>query len=90
MGGGSIFGEILNDFIDEFAKDVYENKSAVIYKELMVVLHSFVEFERLYLEISKPKVKEKTTKVESCDVISDAELERRAKNKASTVKARIV
>ena len=77
-----IFSQILNEFIDEFAKDVYENDSSVIYKELMVVLHSFVEFERLYLEVSKPKPKERIEEATSCDAISDEELERRAKNKA--------
>ena len=34
-------------------------KKANIYKELMVVLHSFIEFERLYLEVTKPLKKEK-------------------------------
>jgi TorA maturation chaperone TorD len=77
-----IFSEILNDFIDEFAKKIYENDSANIYQELMVVLHSFVEFERLYLEVSKPAKKDFVKPEASCDVISDEELERRAKNKA--------
>ena len=77
-----IFDQILNDFIDEFAKDIYENKNSKIYKELMVVLHSFVAFERLYLEVSKPVKKEKVQKEAPCEVISDEELERRAKNKA--------
>lgn len=54
-----IFAQILNDFIDEFAKDIYEHDKSNIYKELMVVLHSFVEFERLYLEVSKPPKKRK-------------------------------
>ena len=77
-----IFSQILNDFIDEFAKEIYENKNSNIYKELMVVLHSFAEFERLYLEVSKPAKKEIKKQEASCDAISDAELERRAKNKA--------
>ena len=77
-----IFSQILNDFIEEFAKDVYENENANIYKELMVVLHSFVEFERLYLEVSKPKAKKRVEEAASCDAISDEEQIRRAKNKA--------
>ena len=81
-----IFSEILNDFVDEFGRDVYENPSATIYKELMVVLHSFVAFERLYLEVSKPKPKERVEEAASCDAISDAEQERRAKNKALRAK----
>ncbi|MGA1933666.1 TorD/DmsD family molecular chaperone [Arcobacter sp. YIC-464] len=79
-----IFSSILNDFIDEFAKELYEHESAFIYKELMVVLHSYIEFERLFLEVSKPAPKEKIKKVESCDVeeISEEERERRERNKA--------
>ena len=46
-----IFAQILNGFIDDFAKDIYEHDKSNIYKELMIVLHSFVEFERLYLEV---------------------------------------
>ncbi len=79
-----IFAQILNDFIDEFAKELYEHNSAVLYRELIVVLHSFVEFERLYLEVSKPAPKEKVEKVQACEVeeISEEEKERRARNKA--------
>ncbi|MFA9373765.1 TorD/DmsD family molecular chaperone [Poseidonibacter sp.] len=77
-----IFAQILNDFIDDFAKDIYENDNSKIYKELMVVLHSFVAFERLYLEVSKPVKKEKVQKEVACEVISDEEMQRRARNKA--------
>lgn len=80
-----IFEQILNPFIDLFAKEIYEypldNK---IYKELMVVVHSFVEFERLYLDVSKPIAKQVEEK-QSCNVedeISEEEKQRRARNKA--------
>ncbi len=79
-----IFAQILNDFIDEFAKDIYEHDKSNIYKELMVVLHSFVEFERLYLEVSKPPKKEKIIKKQGDDWgdISDEERQRRERNRA--------
>lgn len=77
-----IFAQIINEFIDEFASSVYEHESAKIFRDLMVVLHSFIEFERLYLEVAKPTPKVKIQKDESCDVISDEEKERRARNKA--------
>ena len=77
-----IFSEILNDFVDEFAKEVYENKNAKIFSQLMIVLHSFAEFERLYLEVSKPKAKVRVEKAKAVDSITDEELERRAKNRA--------
>ena len=78
-----IFEQILNDFIDEVAKELYEHDSSKIFKELMVVLHSFIEFERLYLEVSKPVQKVKVEKT-SCELeeISEEEKQRRARNKA--------
>lgn len=77
-----IFESILNEFIDEFAKTLYEHKSADIYKDVVVILKAFIEFERLYLEVSKPnkKVKQAVKKVE--ETISEEEKERRARNKA--------
>ncbi len=77
-----VFSEILNDFCDEFAKNVYEHENADIYKELMVVLHSFVEFERLFLEVSKPQQKEKIQKTQIVEELSEEEKQRRARNKA--------
>lgn len=78
-----IFEQIINPFIDEFAKEVYEHKHAKIFKDLMVLLHSFIEFERLYLEVSKPVAKEKINKEDFRDkALSDEEKERRARNKA--------
>lgn len=80
-----IFSQILNEFIDEIAKEVYEHEASTLYKELMVVLHSFIEFERLYLEVSKPTLKEKVQKTKTPneqEEISEEEKERRARNKA--------
>lgn len=79
-----IFEQILNPFVDEFARRIYEHKKANIYKELMVVLHSFIEFERLYLEVTKPVKKDKAKKqvTDNWGDISAEERERRAKNKA--------
>jgi len=77
-----IFSEILNDFADDVAKVIYEHESSKIYKELMVVLHSFLEFERLYLDVGKPKPREIKVENNSCETISEEEQQRRAKNKA--------
>jgi TorA maturation chaperone TorD len=77
-----IFSQVINDFIDEFAKEVYEHDNAKIFKELMVVLHSFIEFERLYLEVTKPVAKERIKKQETPETISEEEQIRRDKNKA--------
>jgi len=78
-----IFAEVLNDFIEEFAKEVYEHECSDIFKDVIIVLKAFIDFERLYLEVSKPEPREDIKRdVPSCDVISDEEAARRAKNKA--------
>ncbi len=81
-----VFSEILNNFIDEFASSLYEDENALIFKKLMVVLHSFIAFERLFLEVPKPEIKAKNKeKNSSCNIeedISEEEKARRARNKA--------
>ena len=79
-----VFSQVLNDFIDEFSKEVYEHPSADIFKDAIVVLKAFVSFERLFLEVSKPAMKEIIEEKASCatTVISLEEAARRAKNKA--------
>jgi TorA maturation chaperone TorD len=79
-----LFKEVLNEFLDEFVQNLYENKKAVAYKEVAILLNSFLEFERLYFEVSKPKAKLKQKRVqeeESCGFIADVEAQRRAKNR---------
>lgn len=77
-----VFSEILNPFADSVAKVIYEHTSSKIYKEVMVVLHSFLEFERLYLNISKPKPRAALVEKKQEEQISQEEQMRRAKNKA--------
>ncbi len=82
-----IFSEVLNEFIEDFAKELYEHESADIFKDVIIILKAFVEFERLYLEVSKPEPKQEIQReVPSCDVISDEEAARRARNKAMKAK----
>ncbi len=77
-----LFKEILNEFLDEFVQNLYQNKTALAYKEIAIMLNSFLEFERLYFEVSKPKPKEKRIETEeSCGFIADVEAQRRAKNR---------
>ncbi|AXH14704.1 hypothetical protein CP985_14640 [Malaciobacter mytili LMG 24559] len=78
-----MFSDILNEFVDELSKAIYEHEKADIYKDVIVALLSFMEFERLYFGISRAKPKE-VIKEEVCEeVISKEELERRARNKAA-------
>ncbi len=79
-----MFSDILNEFIDELSKAIYEHEKADIYKDVIVALLSFMEFERLYFGISRAKPKEVIKEKEVCEeVISKEELERRARNKAA-------
>ena len=74
----------MNGFVDDFAKEIYEYDKAKIYKELMVVLHSFIEFERLFLEVPKPLKKDRIVKKaeDNWGNISEEERNRREKNRA--------
>ena len=79
-----VFSQILNEFVDEFAKEIYEYENYKIYKELMIALHSFIEFERVFLDVNKPKKQDKQIKKQSDSWgdISKEERERREKNRA--------
>ena len=77
-----IFEQILNEFVDDFAKEIYEHESADIFKNVIIILKAFIEFERIYLEVSIPAPKIKVTQVKVEDEISEQEKERRARNKA--------
>ena len=77
-----IFEQILNDFVDKFSKELYEHENADIFKNIVVLLKSFIEFERIYLEVQTPvytnsKVKSKPKGEE----LSEAEIARREKNR---------
>ncbi|NLC27311.1 MAG: molecular chaperone TorD family protein [Campylobacteraceae bacterium] len=75
-----LFSEIINPFIDYFIKDLFEHKRSDAYKDVAIILNSFMEFERLYFEVSKPAMKEvvKTKK----ELEEEKEMARRAANKA--------
>lgn len=77
-----IFEQILNEFVDEFAKELYEHENAKIFKDVVVILKAFIEFERVYLEVSAPTKKQKVSKIAKSEEISEEEKARRARNKA--------
>ncbi len=80
-----MFTEILNDFVDPISRDIYEHETSNIYKDVIIVLQAFIEFERLYLEVSKPKLQSREELVRLFNAeeeLSDVEIERRARNKA--------
>ncbi len=79
-----LFVEVINEFIDEFIEELYNHPKANAYKSVAVVFNAFIEFERLYFDVAKPKLKLKPVKKESegCEFISDEEAKRRAENRA--------
>lgn len=77
-----IFAQILNEFVDEFSKEVYEHERSDIFKNVVVILKAFIEFERIYLEVSKPVIVSRPVKEVVVEEISAEEKARRARNKA--------
>lgn len=78
-----MFEQILNTFVDEFIQELYSHEKSDIYKDVAVILSAFIAFERLYLDVAKPAMKEKATKKDATNRgISKSEQERRARNKA--------
>ncbi|WP_072682382.1 molecular chaperone [Arcobacter sp. LA11] len=77
-----IFEQILNEFVNDFSKEIYEHESANIFKDVIVILKAFMEFERIYLEVSIPLTKQRVVKQTQTEEISEEEKERRARNRA--------
>jgi hypothetical protein len=76
-----IFEQILNEFVDRFAKELYEHESADIFKNVVVLLKSFIEFERVYLEVQTPIYKTSVKEIKVQEELSQEEIDRRARNK---------
>ena len=76
-----IFKNVLNGFVDEFIEKIYTHENAVFYQEVAIFLKSFISFERLFLDVKKPKEREKISKKDDVVNISDAEAKRRLENK---------
>ncbi len=77
-----IFEQILNEFVDRFSKELYEHESADIFKNIVVVLKSFIEFERVYLEVQTPIYDQTSVASQAkSEELSEEEIARRARNK---------
>lgn len=72
------FVQILNPFIDSFANDLFNHPNSNYYKDVAIILNSFMDFERVLFEVTKPKLIDKTGEV----IISRSERYKRAQNKA--------
>ena len=77
-----LFKEIMNEFIDEYIEALYEHKRSNVYKSVAVILNAFIEFERLYFDITKPAKREKkVSKNEPEKFITTQEAKRRERNR---------
>ncbi len=52
-----VFENILNIFVDEFIESILSYEKSRIFKEIVIVLRSFIEFERLFFDVQKPEKK---------------------------------
>jgi TorA maturation chaperone TorD len=77
-----IFAEILNEFVDVFTKILYEHPESNIFKNVAVILKSFIAFERIYLDVSVPVAKPERELSEEIEEISEEERARRERNRA--------
>ena len=75
-----VFQKVLNTFADEFLENVHMHENSAFYQEAALLLKVFLEFERVFLGIRKPKEKMKIKK-EKKVFISEAEEKRRLENK---------
>ena len=76
-----VFSEIINPFIDTFSKELFEHPKSNVYKDVAVILNAFIEFERLYFEVEKPKIVD----VKNMPKFSRSKEEEILKNKARKV-----
>ncbi len=74
-----LFCDVLNQFIDGFIQNLFNHEKSNIYKDVAILLNSFMDFERLYFDTPKVVTKEKKRQD---DHISKSEAQRRATNKA--------
>ncbi len=57
-----VFERIINVFIDDLLDEIYKSKNSNIFKDIVEMMSPFVEFERLYFEVEKPKKERKQAK----------------------------
>ena len=70
-----VFQNIINVYIDDLLDRIFKSKNSDIFKDVAEMLVPFVEFERLYFEVGKPKKGEE--KPEMARVLPYRNLKRR-------------
>ena len=51
-----VFENILNEMVDEFSQKLYKHEKSDFYENMAIVMRVFMELEREYLNVAKPKV----------------------------------
>jgi TorA maturation chaperone TorD len=49
-----IFANVLNEIIDDFSDNLFDHEKSSLFKQVALVLRSFIDFERFYFNINKP------------------------------------
>lgn len=82
-----LFKVAINPYIDQFCEKLFMHEETKIYKDVAMLLQSFIEFERICYELSKPTVRDESSK-KSYDNISRSEMIRREKNRVRKMTAK--
>ncbi len=72
-----VFENIINVFIDDLLDEIYKSQNSDIFKDVAEMMVPFIEFERLYFEVEKPKRERKTAGREMGRVLPYKNLKRR-------------
>jgi len=72
-----VFERIINVFIDDLLDGIYKSKNSDIFKDVVEMMSPFVEFERLYFEVEKPRKEKKQARQEMGRVLPYKNLKRR-------------
>ena len=75
-----IFTQIMNPFVHLFVEDLFKHPKSNAYKDVAILLNTFMDFERLYFEVAKPTTKAPAKTKREKD--EEEEMARRASNKA--------
>lgn len=54
-----VFAHILNGMVDEFGDKLFSHEESFFYKQVVLALRSFIDLERIYLNIPQPEKQQK-------------------------------
>lgn len=78
-----LFADVINPYIDEFCDELFFHPACEIYKDVVILLQNFIEFERICYDIPKPIANDSSKKSTG---LSRSEMIRREKNRVRKLK----